>query len=408
MGLLSSIASGDLPLSVFLNTIHLLLIILNPLISNEEDSSDTSAPSFSGYFFGHIFPLFGDAFSITFFTSHLIINICGFVYLYSFYKHAVTNIFNKEVPNLFTDNFFLSVYNIFLLVRPLEIMWRRATSSFRCLPDVLVIGEVRCGTTTICSHIASLPGCHPPFCPWKHPELDKKETFYFAGHYNDMRPSMYRMCFPLKSTRWFHTKVLRRPFFTFDGCAQYLTSPTAPYFIAASYSEPVSQALSWWRYERAAMSWGAGMGLTRDNVRLRTRGYFGGGVGEAVRFSMSKLTEAAYLSAEGCVEGKTAEERRYVKVVTLGDIADGPSLRSILKHVTRSIGVYNQRTLAAADLHIDFHVDKTVGRGGLRRNRGGEGDPNLEPTEEEVRMLKEHFVGERERLEKVTKQVIRW
>lgn len=61
--------------------------------------------------------------------------------------------------------------------------------------------QVRCGTTTLCAHLAGLGESSrsfaPPFCPWKHPELDKKETFYFAGHFLGLvEPRLYPMCFP--------------------------------------------------------------------------------------------------------------------------------------------------------------------------------------------------------------------
>jgi hypothetical protein len=53
-----------------------------------------------------------------------------------------------------------------------------------------------------------------------------------------------------------------------DGCAQYLSSPSAPYLIAQAYREagqpppvliacvrnPADQALSWWDYEKNGMS----------------------------------------------------------------------------------------------------------------------------------------------------------
>lgn len=97
-------------------------------------------------------------------------------------------------------------------------------------------------------------GSSAPFCPWKHPELDKKETFYFAGHYlGSVNPANYALCFPLKPqlsiSYWFQYLISKirylinpsmrkespdsiESFFTFDGCAQYLTSPTAPFLIA--------------------------------------------------------------------------------------------------------------------------------------------------------------------------------
>jgi len=61
--------------------------------------------------------------------------------------------------------------------------------------------QVRCGTTTLCAHLAGLGESSrsfvSPFCPWKHPELDKKETFYFAGHFLGLvEPRLYPMCFP--------------------------------------------------------------------------------------------------------------------------------------------------------------------------------------------------------------------
>lgn len=66
---------------------------------------------------------------------------------------------------------------------------------------MLFFVQVRCGTTTLCAHLAGLgessQSFAPPFCPWKHPELDAKETFYFAGHYLGLvEPRLYPMCFP--------------------------------------------------------------------------------------------------------------------------------------------------------------------------------------------------------------------
>ena len=146
--------------------------------------------------------------SVCGYFAHLLVNLFALAYLVSFYSHTVRNVFNKQRPALFSDPSFLSFYNYFLLVRPISIMWRKATWRLRVLPDALILGEVRCGTTVMSAHLRSFPGCHPPFCPWKHPELDCKETFYFVGHYNNnVSPSGYRMCFPLITTKWFYTKV---------------------------------------------------------------------------------------------------------------------------------------------------------------------------------------------------------
>ena len=135
-------------------------------------------------------------------------------------------------------------------------------------------------------------------------------------------------------------------FFCFDGCAQYMTSPTAPYLIASAYRctyrnnerklacpksgdkkmshqknyknsmmecesppilvacvrDPVEQAISWWKYENNAMSWGESMGLTEWNTDLRSTNYPPKSIGEAFKYSMSDLIEKAYTDAEKLVE----------------------------------------------------------------------------------------------------------
>jgi hypothetical protein len=198
-----------------------------------------------------------------------ITNLCGYALLIALYRHSVQTIFNRNLPSTFLDCLPSFAAHLSLL-KPLEIMFRYATARFRVLPDVLVLGEVRCGTTTLCQHLSSIEGCEPPFCLWKHPELDHKETFYFVGHYlGRVDPSHYRMCFPLTIVKWFRQRVLGKPFFTYDGCAQYLTNPAVPRLIAKAYRDagqpppvlvacvrdPVDQTVSWWRYENNAMLW---------------------------------------------------------------------------------------------------------------------------------------------------------
>eukprot|EP00571_Detonula_confervacea_P006992 CAMPEP_0172322132 /NCGR_PEP_ID=MMETSP1058-20130122/45103_1 /TAXON_ID=83371 /ORGANISM="Detonula confervacea, Strain CCMP 353" /LENGTH=456 /DNA_ID=CAMNT_0013037789 /DNA_START=321 /DNA_END=1691 /DNA_ORIENTATION=+ len=211
-----------------------------------------------------------------------------------------------------------------LMLRPLEILFRFITAPLRVLPDVIVVGETRCGTTNLCGHIVSLSlmpplsgeqmkiKCYTPFCAWVHPELDHKETFYFVGHYlGIVDPYFYRMAFPLKITRWWEEKILGNFFFCFDGCAQYLSSPSAPYLIASAYRghesppilvacvrQPVDQAMSWWKYENNAISWGETIGLKEWNTNLRSKQYPPKTIADAIEFSKSKFVQSACLDAE--------------------------------------------------------------------------------------------------------------
>ena len=266
---LRSARQGDLPLLVLLIALHSFLVILSPL------DTTTTARTISRH------PL-----SLLLLSCNSVIASVSLSYLFVFYRRTVRTVFNNVPPPLLSLSFLTSFWNYFLLVRPVSILFRTCTARFRVLPQVLVLGEVRCGTTTLCSHLcATLPGCRPPFCPWKHPELDGKETFYFAGHYfgSCVDPSYYSLCFPLRIERWFTTVLLGRPFCTFDGCAQYLSSPLAPFQLSRLYAErglppplmiacvrePLQQAMSWYEYECQAIEWAKSMCLNVPNKDLR-------------------------------------------------------------------------------------------------------------------------------------------
>eukprot|EP00041_Stephanoeca_diplocostata_P008950 m.133955 g.133955 ORF g.133955 m.133955 type:complete len:370 (-) comp17551_c0_seq13:623-1732(-) len=196
----------------------------------------------------------------------------GLIVLVAFYKHTAAVVGNR-VPKLQ----WAPLYNYFFIAKPLELLWRFATSPLRCLPDVLVVGEVRCGTTTLSEHLKSLPGVYGPFCPFVHP-LDGKESFYFAGTYfGCVHPYLYRAVFPFKITKWFYEHVLGQPFLVMDACAQYLTSPIAPALMRKALGardisifvclrDPVDQNRSWWQFEQASMAWFDSMGLSRSTT----------------------------------------------------------------------------------------------------------------------------------------------
>jgi hypothetical protein len=121
-------------------------------------------------------------------------------------------------------------------------------------------------------------------------------------------------------------------FFSFDGCAQYLSSPTAPYLIANAYKRcnipppilvvctrhPVDQAISWWQYENNAILWGESMGLKEWNTDLRSKHYPPKTIQEALEYSKSVFVQKAYSDAECLVKSKlSVKESRWMHIVTL-------------------------------------------------------------------------------------------
>ena len=237
--------------------------------------------------------------------------IIGYGVLLTIVRHAIRTIFNRNVTDWYGIMKPTMLIHWIHLLRPLETIWRCLTYRVRVLPEVLILGEVRCGTTSLCHLLLSSSTATPPFCLWNHPELDKKETFYFVGHYlGHVSPICYPMCFPTIIWKWIQEQIFRQAFFTVDGCAQYLSSPTAPHLIAQTYQHynqpppiliacvrhPVDQAISWWDYEHAAMTWGSstlGLSSYSWNADIRSTDYPPKSISEALKFSQSDFVTNA-------------------------------------------------------------------------------------------------------------------
>ena len=158
-----------------------------------------------------------------------------------------------------------------------------------------------------------------------------------------------------KFTKWWE-EFRGNVFLTFDGCAQYLSSPTAPYLIAHAYKHsrtpppvlvacvrnPVDQVISWWQYENNAMIWGESMGLTEWNTYLRSELYPPKTILQALEYSNSSFVLKAYKDAKELVQKKLSSSSQ--PILTLPPWAltwPGGQLSVIGKGYSRSICLYN-------------------------------------------------------------------
>eukprot|EP01065_Artemidia_motanka_P037187 TRINITY_DN4549_c0_g1_i4.p1 TRINITY_DN4549_c0_g1~~TRINITY_DN4549_c0_g1_i4.p1 ORF type:complete len:407 (+),score=76.17 TRINITY_DN4549_c0_g1_i4:51-1223(+) len=183
------------------------------------------------------------------------------------FRHLSRTVFNRHPPCSP-----VSLWMMVALLRPLETLWRLLTAPLRCKPDLLILGEVRCGTTTLAGHLSRFAGAHGPFCPWRIDFADGKESFYMVGHYCGLvHPVFYRMCFPLVFARWW-ARLRGKPFFCYDACAQYLTAPWVPRLMKMASPDarfvvcmrsPAEQNVSWWRFEHGSIQLGDALGLGR-------------------------------------------------------------------------------------------------------------------------------------------------
>lgn len=108
-----------------------------------------------------------------------------------------------------------------LTKRNLRSDLRLITSPFRVLPDFIIPGEAKCGTTSIYRYMCQNPDIYP---------ADVKEPNNFIHH---PQSAMFCKChYPLIFTRIFHENVRRGKFLTGEASAEYLSKHKTPAAIA--------------------------------------------------------------------------------------------------------------------------------------------------------------------------------
>jgi hypothetical protein len=95
---------------------------------------------------------------------------------------------------------------------------RAMTGKLRLLPDFLIIGAQRCGTTSLERYLIQHPCVAPPF---------RKEVHFFDRNLRK-GTTWYRAHFPSFLLKYYVTTVLRREFVTFEATAAYVFYPHAP------------------------------------------------------------------------------------------------------------------------------------------------------------------------------------
>lgn len=93
--------------------------------------------------------------------------------------------------------------------------WRYATAGWRSLPDVIIIGAQKCGTTSLFSYLAQHPQIKAPL---------RKEIHYFGNSFAK-GTNWYRGHFPLK-------RQLSQGQITIEGSPSYLFHPLVPARVA--------------------------------------------------------------------------------------------------------------------------------------------------------------------------------
>jgi hypothetical protein len=128
-------------------------------------------------------------------------------------------------------------------VAKVRVSLRKPTARFRALPDALIIGAQRCGTSSLYKYL----GGHPDVVP-----SVRKETEFFTRRFG-MGVGWYRAHFPLEA----RLTLGRRHGMTFEATPDYLFHPLAPARAARLLPEakivvllrdPVQRAFSHYRH----------------------------------------------------------------------------------------------------------------------------------------------------------------
>jgi hypothetical protein len=116
----------------------------------------------------------------------------------------------------------------FLAKWALQWSLRILTGRLRVLPDFVIIGAQRCGTTSLYNYLVGHPGVVPAF---------KKETLYFSNYFGK-GVTWYRAHFPLACHKYYVGHLRHRDFVTGEASPYYIFHPRA----ASRASRTIPQA----------------------------------------------------------------------------------------------------------------------------------------------------------------------
>jgi len=126
-------------------------------------------------------------------------------------------------------------------------MLRQPTNRIRVLPDFLVIGAQRCGTSSLFKYLAQHPTILRPL---------RKEIEYFSRRYNEGLP-WYRSHFPTNIRKKIQNQFSHSKVCTFEATPDYLFDPNAPSRVAEILRDiqlivllrnPIERAFSHYRH----------------------------------------------------------------------------------------------------------------------------------------------------------------
>ena len=134
------------------------------------------------------------------------------------------------------------------IVKKGNYMFRFSTRHMRVLPDFLIVGAQKCGTSSLYRNLINHPSIAPAFV---------KEVHFFNNHFQKGM-DWYRTYFPSVPYKYYITQIQKRDFVTGEATPGYIFHPHAPRRISESlphvklivlFRNPVDRAYSHYYHE---------------------------------------------------------------------------------------------------------------------------------------------------------------
>jgi hypothetical protein len=100
-----------------------------------------------------------------------------------------------------------------------DFFFRRTTRQWRVLPDFLIVGAQKCGTSSLYRNLIKHPSVIPAF---------EKEIYFFNTKHFRKGVNWYRAYFPLLPYKYCVTQIGKRDFLTGEATPGYMFHPHAP------------------------------------------------------------------------------------------------------------------------------------------------------------------------------------
>jgi len=101
-----------------------------------------------------------------------------------------------------------------------DFVFRLSTSHMRVLPDFLIVGVQKCGTSSLYRNLVNHPSVVPAFV---------KEIYFFnSAKYFQKGVHWYKAHFPLLPHKYLNTRIRKRTFLTGEASPGYIFHPHAP------------------------------------------------------------------------------------------------------------------------------------------------------------------------------------